>query len=144
MRKDRHHLLEIILWPKADGTFRTILNTKERLKELGIYNDYKMTIPLTKSEHMKLHGENQSDEHKKENSEANKGRKLSAESRKKMSEAKKGEKHPLYGKTHSAETKRKMSNSRKGKHWKLSEETKKKMSEARKAVWQRRKSTKYK
>ena len=108
MQKDRHHLLEIILWPNEDGTFRTILNSKERLKELGIYDDWKLTIPLTKSEHMKLHGDNQSDEHRKKNSEANKGRKLSTESRKKMCEAKKGKNHPLYGKTHSDETRQKM------------------------------------
>ena len=43
---------------------------------------------------------------------------------------KKGEKHPMYGKLVSEETKRKLSEAAKGKHH--SEETKRKMSEARK------------
>lgn len=52
---DRHHLLEIILWPNDDGTFTEIRNSAERLQELGIYDDYKLTIPLTHSEHTRLH-----------------------------------------------------------------------------------------
>lgn len=91
----RHHLLEIILWPKDDGTFRTIHNSMELLKELGIYDDYKMTIPLTVSEHNSLHhsGKIISDEAKKKMSESHKGKSrkpFSAETRKKMSEAMKG------------------------------------------------------
>lgn len=31
---DRHHLLEIILWPNEDGTFTEIENSAARLKEL--------------------------------------------------------------------------------------------------------------
>jgi hypothetical protein len=58
----RHHLLEIILWPNGDGTFRTILNSRKRLIELGIYFDYKMTIPVSKSEHSSLHGRNRSED----------------------------------------------------------------------------------
>lgn len=69
---DRHHLLEIILWPNGDGTFTEIRNSAERLQELGIYDDYKMTIPLTHSEHTRLH---------------HAGKSLSAESRKKTSDA---------------------------------------------------------
>lgn len=42
----------------------------------------------------------------------------------------KGEKHPMYGKHHTKETKEKLSNTNKGKH--LSDETKKRMSEKRK------------
>lgn len=61
----RHHLLEIILWPNGDGTFRTILNSRKRLIELGIYFDYKMTIPVSKSEHSSLHGTNRSEETRK-------------------------------------------------------------------------------
>jgi hypothetical protein len=54
---DRHHLLECILWPNGDGTFRKIINRAERLQELGIYDDYKLTIPLDKSTHQTLHRE---------------------------------------------------------------------------------------
>ncbi len=59
------------------------------------------------------------------------------ETRKKMYEAKKGEKHPLYGKHHSEETRKKISESHKGKKFSL--ETRKKMSEAAKIAWRRRK-----
>lgn len=65
-----------------------------------------------------------------------KGKHLSAETRKKISESKKGkqagEKHPMYGKRHSAETKCKMSLAHKGQ--KLSEEAKKKLSETFKSL----------
>lgn len=60
----RHHLLEIILWPNEDGTFRTIHNSAKRLMELGIYDDFKMTIQITDSEHMSLHMSNESEESK--------------------------------------------------------------------------------
>lgn len=113
---DRHHLLEIILWPNGDGTFKTILNSAERLKELGIYDDFKMTVPLTKAEHAKLHMMNQRNETKT-----------------KRAEALSGEKNGFYGRTHSADSKRKMSEAKKGKS--LSDETKQKMSEAKKAYW---------
>ena len=62
---DRHHLLQIILWPNGDGTYRTILNSRERLKELNIYNDFKMTITITHQQHMDLHNKYRSDETKK-------------------------------------------------------------------------------
>lgn len=52
---DRHHLLQIILWPNEDGTFRTILNSKERLKELGIYDEFKLTITIPRSQHIAMH-----------------------------------------------------------------------------------------
>lgn len=51
----RHHLLECILWPNGDGTFRKIVNTQKRLKELGIYDDYKMTIQIDQSSHIAMH-----------------------------------------------------------------------------------------
>ena len=51
----RHHLLECILWPNGDGTFRTINNSMDRLIELGIYYDYKLCITITNSEHWSLH-----------------------------------------------------------------------------------------
>lgn len=100
------------------------------------------------------YGKPRSEETKRKLSEAHKGKKLSGKTKKKMSdywkkhgnwikgkklpeEIKKqisesmigrfsGENHPLYGKHHSKETKRKLSEAHKGK--KLSEETKKKMS----------------
>lgn len=118
MRIERHHILEIILWPNEDGTFRTILNSMQRLKELGIYNDFKMTIPLTKSEHTKLHhaGKTVSDETKRKVSEAHKGMKASEEHKNKISEAKKG-KHHKHHKPHgpmSNEHKRKIYEAKKG------------------------------
>lgn len=54
---DRHHLLECIIWPNGDGTFRKIVNTMKRLDELGIYDDYKLTIPIEHSAHMTMHAE---------------------------------------------------------------------------------------
>lgn len=55
LMNDRHHLLECILWPNGDGTFRKIINTEKRLKELGIYDDYKLIIKLDRSTHQKMH-----------------------------------------------------------------------------------------
>lgn len=51
----RHHLLECILWPNGNGTFRTINNSMNRLIELGIYYDYKLCITITNSAHWSLH-----------------------------------------------------------------------------------------
>ena len=137
MRTDRHHLLEIILWPNGDGTFKTILNSRERLQQLGIYDDFKLTISLSREEHSRLHGKYKSEEHRRKISEAmkgennhNYGKHPSDETRRKLSEEKKGENHPFYGKHHSAEARRKMSEAKKGKQ--RSDETKRKISEAMK------------
>lgn len=97
---DRHHLLEIILWPNEDGTFREIRNSAERLKELGIYDDYRMTIELTRSEHSRLHA---------------KGLKHSEAYKDKMSATMKGKNNHFYGKNHTKESKAKMSAALKGK-----------------------------
>ena len=70
----RHHLLEIILWPNEDGTFREILNTASTLKQLGIYTD-KLTIAVSRADHARLHASGKI------------GIKRSMESRKKMSES---------------------------------------------------------
>lgn len=125
----RHHLLEIILWPNEDGTFKEIRNSAERLKELGIYDDWKMTIPMTRSEHSRLHhkgnidnkgeknpfyGKKHSAETKAKISTAKKGKKLSEEHKAKLSAAKKGEGNPRYGKPCSDETKAKLSTANKG------------------------------
>lgn len=88
-------------------------------------------------------GKKFSEEHRKKLSEAhkgqpawNKGKHLSAETRDKISESKKGkytgENHPMYGKKHSDETRRKMSAKKKGK--KLSAETKNKISKTFKSL----------
>ena len=58
------------------------------------------------------------------------GKHHSDETRRKMSEALKGENHPFYGKHHSDETRRKMSEAQKRKP--KSEETRRKISEAHK------------
>ena len=95
MRMHRHHLLEIILWPNGDGTFRKILNSKERLRELGIYDDWKLTITIPADEHIRMHNRNRSAEHRAKISAAQKGNtyakgKRSEEVRAKMSAAQKG------------------------------------------------------
>lgn len=128
----RHHLLEIILWPNDDGTFRTILNSADRLKELGIYNDHRLTITMTQSEHSTLHGTNRSEATRK---------KLSAS----MKSAMIGERNPMYGQTRSEETRKKISKSLKGrtpsnKGKTMSAEQKQKIREAQKASWARRKA----
>ena len=58
------------------------------------------------------------------------GWKASAEIRRKQSEARRGERHHLYGKAHSQETRQKISDAHKGR--KHSPETRRKMSEFRK------------
>ena len=104
MKIDRHHLLEIILWPNGDGTFKEIRNSAKKLHELGIYDDYKMCIEITTSEHARLHfkgvkktaetklkmKQSKSAEHRKHMSEAWERRRLiptSEESKAKMREA---------------------------------------------------------
>lgn len=99
---DRHHLLEIILWPNGDGTFRTILNSRKKLKELGIYHQYKMTIAIPKSEHSKLHGAYKP--------------KVSDESRRKMSESAKGN-HSHLGHKGTEKLKNWLSSRFRGKSW---------------------------
>jgi hypothetical protein len=164
MQMHRHHLLEIILWPNGDGTFRKIINSKKRLRELEIYDDWKLTITIPADEHSSLHANNRSEEHCAKISAAQKGKKLTAEhcakisaaqigntkakgykhseeAKAKMSAAKKGKKPWIKGKKHSEETKAKISAAGKGntnakgcKGKKLSEETKAKISAARKGM----------
>lgn len=94
----QHHLLELLLWPNADGSFRKICNTADRLKELGIYDDYKLCIPLTNSEHVRLHNNFRTDEEKAKFAIAFKGRKHKESSLQKLRERFAGEKNPMFGK----------------------------------------------
>ena len=75
-------------------------------------------------------GKKLSDETKRKVSEANKGKTISEETRRKISEALKGENNHNYGKTISEETRRKMGEASKGKTH--SEETRRKISEVQK------------
>lgn len=88
----RHHLLECMFYIDENGNKIIIHNSRERLKELGIYDDYKMCIEITQSEHVRLHNANMSDE-----------------TRAKISKGQTGKNNYLYGKTLSDETKKKMS-----------------------------------
>lgn len=64
----------------------------------------------------------------------NKNRTNSEETRRKISEANSGENHPMYGKNHTIESKKKMSKSHKGLIH--SEETKRKISENSAKIWE--------
>jgi len=82
-------------------------------------------------------GKSHSEETRRKCSEANKGKSPSEETRRKLSEKNKGENHPFYGKSHSEKTRRKQSEAKKGeKHPNYgkshSEETRRKQSEANK------------
>lgn len=117
MRKDRHHLLEIVLWPNHDGTYTKIVNSAKRLQQLGIYDDYKMCIELEHGEHTALHNRNLNSERRdkirmraisnnptKNKEVANKiskaltGKARDADFRKKISNATKGNRNPMYNK----------------------------------------------
>ena len=119
-----HHRLET---HNSDGKRRLVDITVEELKALGMYyrRPAEELIFLTSLEHGQLHnkGKHPTEEAKKKNSEAKKGKHL-------------GKDNPFYGKTHSAETKRKISEAKKGNKYflghKHSEEVKHKMSEAHK------------
>ena len=84
---DRHHLLECILWPNGDGTFRKIVNSSKRIKELGIYNDFKLTIPMDHSTHMRLHWYFE------------RGTENERVGEKNGMHGRSGDKHPMYGRT---------------------------------------------
>lgn len=87
---DRHHLLECILWPNEDGTFRKIINTQKRLEELGIYNDYKLTIPIEHGVHNSMH------------IQFKKGTEYELCGEKHPCYGRTGVKHPMYGRTGNA------------------------------------------
>ena len=96
-----HHLLEIILWPNEDGSFRTILNSRKRLRDLEIYKKKVMTIQIKDVDHKILHSNNQLDTAKRLNSLKNKGRLIGS---KNGMYGRVGELNPFFGKKHSEET----------------------------------------
>lgn len=110
-----HHILGEIL-------------SREQLLDHDFYYDVPpcMLKFVTSSEHTRLHNMNRSEDTRRKNSEAHKGKSHTEETRRKMSKANKG-------KVRSAETKLKISESMKGKH--LSEYTRRKISEAVKRRW---------
>ena len=119
---NRHHLLEIILWPNADGTYRTILNSRKRLKELGIYNDFKLCIRISAREHSSMHRQAEIAVGRKPTPPSAKGKhwKLTAETKQKMSIAQTGKLGSNTGKTFSAQWRQRISEGQKGKsrgHW---------------------------
>jgi hypothetical protein len=98
--KVRHHLLEIILWPESDGRLRTIVNSKNRLQELGIYEEGVMTIEMTNGEHISLHNHNRAEDTKRRINEWNRsqiGKTISDETKVKLSIASSGSRNPMYG-----------------------------------------------
>lgn len=119
----RHHLLELILWPKEDGSFIEIKNSRARLKELGIYYDFKLTIPMTSSEHTSLHNKSRMNYWY--------GKHPSAATRKKISES-------LKGKSFTAEHRQKLSVANKGKT--RSEATRQRIAAAKTEYWRKRKA----
>lgn len=87
---DRHHLLECILWPNGDGTFRKIVNTQKRLDKLGIYNEWKLVIPIEHGTHMSMH------RHFKKGTEYE----LKFYGKKNGMYGRNGNKNPMYGNGH--------------------------------------------
>lgn len=82
-----------------------------------------------------------SKEHRQKLSESQRNRKPdSEETRRRKSKATRGENHPMFGKTHSEESKRKMSEA----HKRMSEETRQKISEAAKKREARKRAEKLK
>ena len=84
---DRHHLLECILWPNGDGTFRKIVNTQKRLEELGVYDEWKLVIPIEHNAHSTMH-------HK-----FKKGTEYERSGEKAPMYGRTGEKAPMYGRS---------------------------------------------
>ena len=120
--------------------------TDETIEQIA--RDYEEAMKEAAEQHSKamkgeknpFYGKKHSEETKKRNAEAHKGKHLSEETKKKLSEANKeryiGEKHPMYGRHHSEESKKKMREAMKGNKYALgykhSEETKNKMRESHK------------
>lgn len=107
--KDDISLIENYLEAVSDTTqmwvchHRKEITNKKTKRELITGNEYYNVsasdlIFLTISDHMKLHGENMSEEHKA-----------------KISEATTGENNPMFGKNHSEESRRKISETRKAR-----------------------------
>ena len=102
---DRHHLIECILWPNGDGTLRKIVNTGKRLDELGVYKDYKLTIPIEHRIHMIMHAEFRKGTEYELSGERNGmyGKHLSDSHKNAISESCTGKKNGMYGRDVSRE-----------------------------------------
>ena len=64
-----------------------------------------------------MKGHKHSEESRKKNSLAHRGKHPSAETRQKMSEALRGENNPFYGKHHTEDSRQKNSLAQRGRHW---------------------------
>lgn len=93
----RHHLLEIILWPK-DGNLIPIINSQDDLKRLGIYDDYKMTIEITNSEHTSMHNRYMNKNRKQKMIETLRQKEVSEDRKIALSIKNRGEGNPMFGK----------------------------------------------
>lgn len=51
----RHHLLEIMFYYDEHGEKHIITNSRKRLKELGVYDDWKLCITMKSSDHSSMH-----------------------------------------------------------------------------------------
>ena len=129
-----HHRLET---HTSDGERRLVDITQKELKALNMYyhRPPEELIFLPRSEHEafrkgkprsaetrnKLSAANKGNTYAKGKPAWNKGKKMSEEYCRKCSESQKGkqagEKHPMYGKHFTEESKKKMSDAKKGKHW---------------------------
>lgn len=94
------------------GHFKHSIETKQKISESKqkMSDETKKKISENNGRYWK--GKARSEETKKKISEANKGKTLSEEAKKKMSEARKGEKHSMFGKHHSKNTKIEISKAR--------------------------------
>ena len=115
---DIHHRLEI----QPDGT----RVSRQELKDNGLYYERPANelVFMRHGEHRMLHnigntymkGHKHSEESRKKNSLAHRGKHASAETRKKQSEANSGENNPFYGKHHTKESRQKIAEAHRGKH----------------------------
>ena len=121
-----HHRLQT--W-NSDGERRLVDITADELKALDMYYNRPASelIFLTISEHSKLHNKGEHNPmygkqgYWKDKTNPMYGKHHSEETKKRQSEAMKGkqvgENHPFYGKKHSDEAKKKMSEVHKGTRW---------------------------
>lgn len=97
MTIDRHHLLECILWPNGDGKFRKIVNRAKRLEDLGVYNEWKLTIQIERNIHQTMHWEFEKGTEYERSGENTPWYGKTGE--KTPMYGRTGDKHPMYGRT---------------------------------------------